>query len=120
MAPGRERNGSFDSKDSANVNPVTRISYTKELYAADAALTEAMDLSDVEMKCRALVHQMVLPVIDLCKNNLEHNASKNDVLTKIEGSIDDLRHRLSTCNSTLSSLPKLQIRVDNFEKRYMD
>ena len=80
---------------------------SKDLYAADIAITEAIDLSDVELRCRALVHKMVVPIIDLAKTNLDYNASKNDHINRLEISQDDFKHKIHTMGVNLNSLPKL-------------
>ena len=75
------------------------------------ALTEAMDLSDVEMKCRSLVHQMIVPVIKLAQTNVEYNASKNECIKKLEHEIETLKSRLLGNDRNISSMPKIVNRI---------
>jgi hypothetical protein len=54
------------------------------------ALGEAMNLSEVEEKCRNMIHQMVVPVIELTRSNIEFNSNKNDKLLALEARINHM------------------------------
>ena len=105
-----------DSESEEEVHPATRIALSKSISAADAALGEAMNLQEVEEKCRNLVHQILVPVLELTRRNIEFNTSKNDKFVEFNRRLEGLTAKLDENERLLKRTLDLSKRMDVFQK----